>query len=195
MGHAGTLDRFASGVLIALVGAYTRRCEEVMSWPKTYEATVKLGATTPTDDPDSPETPQTLSGSPLRLEVEEALKHFSGLIQQKPPQYSALKVNGSRASDRVRQGNTIELPPRLVQVHRIEMLNYEWPLLQVRIDCGRGTYIRSIARDLGEKLGTGGYLTALRRTRIGDYGIDQAVKLENLTRENVQSHLRVIKTA
>jgi tRNA pseudouridine55 synthase len=191
IGHAGTLDPFATGVLILLIGNATRQCEQIMSWPKTYEATIKLGATTATDDPESPEEPRTTCNSPPPScdEVESALRTFVGVIQQRPPIYSAVKIGGRRACDRARAGQAVEVKPRAVQVYSIELLDYTWPLLQVRIDCGRGTYIRSIARDLGELLRVGAYVAQLRRTRIGPCRIENALTLEQLTPQNIASLL------
>lgn len=190
IGHAGTLDPFATGLLILLIGKATKRCEELMGAPKTYETTVKLGATTATDDPESPEEPfPNAAERPDRHHIDAALKKFIGPIQQTPPIYSAIKLGGRRACDRVRDGQTVELKPRTVQVYGIDLLSFDWPVLKLRIDCGRGTYIRSIARDLGAELGVGGYLTALRRTRIGDCLIENAASLEDLSAENVSDRL------
>ncbi len=193
IGHAGTLDPFATGLLILLVGPATRRCEQIMSWRKTYQATVKLGATTVTDDPDSPEQPFEAAGGvdvPSRESIEQALRGFIGAIEQRPPVYSAIKIGGRRASDRAREGAQLQLKPRIVQVYGIEFLSYEWPAVRLRIECGRGTYVRSIARDLGERLGVGGYVTALRRTRIGEFGVERACTLDQLSEQNIEQHLR-----
>lgn len=180
IGHAGTLDPFATGVLLLLIGKATKSCERLMDQPKQYEATVKLGATTPTDDPESPET-QAPGAQPVsRQQVEAALEQFVGPILQRPPAFSALKVGGRRAYDLARKGHDVELEPRTVNVYAIELLDYEWPLVRLRIDCGRGTYIRAIARDLGEALGVGGYLTALVRTRVGEYALEAALGLDQL---------------
>lgn len=187
IGHAGTLDPFATGVLLLLIGKATRLCESLMDQPKQYEATVRLGGTTATDDPESPETP-TPDVQPISAaQLESALKSFVGEILQRPPAFSAMKVGGRRAYELARKGQNVELKPRLVRVYRIETLDYTWPFARLKIDCGRGTYVRAIARDLGQLLGTGGYLTALCRTAIGPFGIDGSAALENLTPETVQS--------
>lgn len=175
LGHAGTLDPFATGLLILMAGKATKRCESLMGQPKTYEATIKFGATTETDDPESPETPWAGASSVDRADVDRVLPEFIGEVTQIPPMYSALKIQGKRACDRVRAGQTVELKPRMVRVYGIEMLDYQWPLLRVRIECGRGTYIRSIARDIGQRLNVGGYLTQLRRTHIGEFDVANAV--------------------
>ncbi|MEA2709924.1 MAG: tRNA pseudouridine55 synthase [Phycisphaerales bacterium] len=191
IGHAGTLDPFATGVLVLLIGKGTKLCERLMDEPKQYEATIKFGATTATDDPDSPEQPRML-GQDAQATMEEiraVLPQFIGAIQQRPPAFSALKVGGQRAYKLARSGAEVKLEPRAVQVYGIEILDFAWPLLRLRIDCGRGTYIRSIARDLGEALDVGGHLTQLRRTRVGDFAIDRVVTLEQLHEDGVESHL------
>lgn len=181
IGHAGTLDPFATGVLLLLIGKATKACESLMDAPKQYECTLKLGFTTPTFDPESEEIPFAEAiRSPSVEQIEDALPAFVGPIMQRPPAYSAIKVGGRRAYDLTRKGAAVELEPRQVQVYSIKLLNYSWPSLTLSIDCGRGTYIRAIARDLGEKLGTGAYLTALRRTRIGSFDVKNAATLEAL---------------
>jgi len=190
IGHAGTLDPFATGVLLLLIGKATKACERLMDAPKQYEATVKLGFTTETDDPEAPQVPWDAPVQPVdRQELERALEAFVGDIAQRPPAYSAMKIDGRRAYDMARKGQAAELAPRKVKVYSVELLDYQWPLVRLRIDCGRGTYIRSIARDLGESLSTGGYLTQLRRTKIGAFEISNSVTLETLQEQGVGSHL------
>ena len=189
IGHAGTLDPFATGVLLILIGKATKACERLMDAPKQYEATIKFGATTETDDPESPEAPVGVQSIPTLEDVDRAIHAFTGEILQRPPAYSALKIGGRRAYDAARKGQAVELEPRKVIVYSIALLSYEWPLAQVRIDCGRGTYIRAIARDLGAALGVGGYLTQLRRTRVGTYDVASAVMLDRLNVEGVAPHL------
>ena len=189
IGHGGTLDPFATGVLLLLVGKATKACERLMDAPKQYEATVKLGATTPTDDPESPETATPGAAPVTRAAVEAALKPLVGEILQRPPVYSALKVGGRRACDLARAGAPVEKAARPVRVYGIELLAYDWPLARLRVDCGRGTYVRSIARDLGESLGVGGHLTRLRRTRVGPFTADQAVTRDVLAADGVAKHL------
>lgn len=178
VGHAGTLDPFATGLLVLLVGRATRQCEVIMGQPKTYDATVKLGATTETDDPESEERCTGVAAVQIE-QVRAALPAFIGEIAQVPPAYSALKIGGRRAADRVRAGQTVCMQPRTVRVYAIDLVDYAWPLLRLQIDCGRGTYVRAIARDLGAALGAGGYLTQLRRTRIGPYDVGNAVNLSD----------------
>ncbi|HLL88439.1 MAG TPA: tRNA pseudouridine(55) synthase TruB [Tepidisphaeraceae bacterium] len=169
VGHAGTLDPFATGVLLVLVGRATKACEALMGQPKQYVTTIKLGATTATLDPESPEVVTPAAVPVTREQVDAALPRFVGTIQQVPPAFSAMKVGGRRAYDLARRGHDVQLAPRPVVVYGIEVLDYVWPLLTIRMDCGRGTYVRSIARDLGDALGAGGYLTALRRTATGSF--------------------------
>jgi tRNA pseudouridine55 synthase len=193
IGHAGTLDSFATGVLLLLIGRATKSCEAVMDQPKQYEATIKFGATTETLDPQSREEPMpTATRQPEDVsaeEIDEALRQFVGEIAQRPPLFSALKVGGQRASDRVRAGETIQLHPRLIRIESIERLEVNPPFLRVRIDCGRGTYIRSLARDIGEALGTGAYLTQLRRTRIGKFAVESAVTVDQLSDSTIKKLL------
>lgn len=189
IGHAGTLDPFATGVLLLLVGPATRQCEQLMNQPKQYEATIKFGSTTATDDPESPETP-VLGAMPITLAaIEQELTRFIGEIPQRPPTFSAIKIGGRRAYDLARKGRPVEMKSRIVRVHAIEIIDYNWPLLALRIDCGRGTYIRSIARDLGQTLGVGGHLAALRRTQSGSFGIEACTTLQTLIQEGIPAHL------
>lgn len=180
VGHAGTLDPFATGVLVVLVGKATRLAERFMSEPKQYLATIKLGATTETLDPESEEIVTEGATARSREVVEEVLGRFVGELEQKPPVYSALKIHGKAAYRLAREGKAVELAARRVKVYGIELMGYEWPMVEVKIDCGRGTYIRSIARDVGEALGMGGYLVKLRRTRVGRFWSEGAVGLQDL---------------
>lgn len=191
IGHAGTLDPLASGVLVAMIGRATKQCETVMGQPKQYDATIRLGATSATDDAEGPITQHVLPGPPPPAEtIDATLARFVGSIEQLPPAFSAIKVGGRRACDRVRDGQQVELKPRTIRIDAIERLAYAWPDLSIRIDCGRGTYVRSIARDVGVALGVGGgYLAGLRRTRVGDFRIDRAASLEMLERDGVEAHL------
>jgi tRNA pseudouridine55 synthase len=190
IGHAGSLDPFATGVLIILVGSATRACERLMDQPKRYQATVTLGAATATDDPESPAIPTPNAALPAPADISAALQRFVGTILQRPPVYSALKTGGRRACDLARKGKPVDLPPRPVRVDAIQITDYRWPTLDLIIDCGRGTYIRAIARDLGRDLGVGGYLSTLRRLRVGPFAIEQAVDLDRLAADGPSTHLR-----
>jgi tRNA pseudouridine55 synthase len=190
IGHAGTLDPFATGVLLLLVGKATKSCEALMGQRKGYDATIKLGARTATDDPESPEEPVAVATPPAEAQVRQAMTRFVGAIEQTPPVFSAMKVGGRRAYKLARQGEQVEIKPRTVQVYSLEVIAYEWPVVRIRVECGRGTYIRAIARDLGEVLNVGGYLTELRRTFVGDFRADDAVTLDKLQVEGAGPHLR-----
>lgn len=191
VGHAGTLDRFASGVLVVLVGAATRACERYMNADKEYVTAIRLGATTATLDIDSPEQPVRDAIAPAATTLRAALDRFVGVIEQAPPSFSAVKLGGRRASDRAREGSPMALAPRPVRVDAIELLRYDWPTVELRIACGRGFYVRALARDLGHALGTGGYLRALRRTRVGTLDESQTTRLDALqSREDLLAALR-----
>jgi len=178
VGHAGTLDPFATGVLVVLIGKATKQCEAMMGQPKEYEATVRLGATTETDDLTAPARPLEVAAPPTIDAVRSALQQQVGQILQMPPTYSALKLGGQRACDRVRAGEIVTLQPRPVRIDAIELLDYTWPDVHIRVACGRGTYIRSIARDLGAALSVGGYLTQLRRTRVGEFTTANSIAID-----------------
>lgn len=190
IGHAGTLDPFATGVLLLLVGKATKLCESLMGQQKGYFATMKLGARTATDDPETPEEPVKVGQIPDEGAVREAAGKFVGAISQRPPQFSAMKIGGQRAYKLARSGETVELSERIVQVYSLEVRSYSWPMIELEIACGRGTYIRSIARDMGELLGTGGYLTQLRRSFIGRFRVEEAVTLARLQEVGVAAHLQ-----
>ena len=190
IGHAGTLDPLATGVLVAIVGRCTKLCERVMGQPKRYEATITLGATSATDDAEGPIQPKDIAGDPPdRAAVDEVLSRFVGTIEQLPPTFSAMKVGGRRACDRARAGQVVELRPRLVRIDAIAVVAYGWPTLAIAMDCGRGTYVRSVARDVGAALGVGGYLSALRRTRVGPFALDRAATLEALQANGIDAFL------
>jgi tRNA pseudouridine55 synthase len=192
IGHAGTLDPFATGVLLLLIGKATKLCEKLMDEAKQYEASVKLGATTPTLDPTSEETVDDSAVPASREQVEQALCGFVGEIEQMPPIYSALKIGGKPAYARARDGEEVVLEARKVRIYALDLLRYEWPTLNIRVDCGRGTYIRSLARDIAAALGTTGHLTALRRTGVGSFRATEAVTLEKLQEAGLASFLKPI---
>lgn len=180
VGHAGTLDPFASGVLVLALGTATKAIPRLMATDKRYTATVDLGALSSTDDPEGRISPVEVALPPTREQIEQALSGFIGAIEQQPPVYSAVHVEGERAYKMARRGDLIERPPaRTVHVHSIEILEYDFPHLFIDVRCGKGVYIRSLARDLGEAMGTGGMLTALRRTQVGPYSLNDAIVLEN----------------
>jgi tRNA pseudouridine55 synthase len=178
IGHTGTLDPGATGVLVVCIGAATRLADLVQAMGKSYTSRFRLGATSTTDDVDG-EVSQMLGAVPPTLEqVETALGSFQGLVQQVPPAFSALKLDGQRAHDLARKGMEVDLAARSVRIDAIRLLRYDWPVLDVEVDCGKGTYIRSIARDVGAKLGCGGLVQTLRRTRVGPFTAEQGLGLD-----------------
>lgn len=180
VGHAGTLDPFATGLLILGAGQGTKRLGDFLKLDKTYEATLHLGATSTTGDPEGEIhiTPQNPSSKGLTLkEIQAALQSFVGEIEQTPPIYSAIKVGGQRAYKLARKGQTPEIPKRKIHIYSLEILSYNYPELIIRTHVSSGTYIRTLAEDIGAKLGTGAYLTALRRTEIGDFSVEKATDL------------------
>ncbi len=189
-GHAGTLDPLAVGVLVVCVGSATRLIENVQRMGKTYRTTIRLGARSDTHDRDGAIVETSNPSVPTLEEIDQALESQRGKILQQPPEHSALKVAGRRAYDLARAGLPVELAARPVRVDRIEILSYSWPWLELEIDCGSGTYIRSIARDLGNALGCGALMETLVRTRIGRFPRECAIAPDQLTRENLADHLR-----
>ncbi len=190
VGHAGTLDPLASGVLVVCVGAATRLIEYVQRMPKTYTATILLGATSDTLDADGTVTERLDPPVPSEEAIREALGLQVGTILQMPPQFSALKVQGKRAYDLAREGKAVELAARPVEVYRVDLRAYAWPRLEIEVECGSGTYIRSIARDVGEALGCGGLIEVLTRTKIGPFRIEEALDPDTLTKETIPGLLR-----
>jgi tRNA pseudouridine55 synthase len=190
VGHAGTLDPLATGVLVVCVGRATRLIEYVQRMPKAYRTVVRLGARSDTLDADGrievEESPQV----PTEAEILEALLAQVGSIEQVPPQFSALKVEGKRAYDLARVGQAVDLAARAVRIDRIELLAYAWPRLELHVDCGSGTYIRSIARDVGEALGCGGLVEVLVRTRIGPFRLEDAIDPTGQSIDAILAHLR-----
>jgi tRNA pseudouridine55 synthase len=180
VGHAGTLDPLATGLLIVCTGKFTKRVDEYQAQEKEYTGTIRLGATTPTLDAEM-EPDHLFPTEHITPDmVHEAVKGFIGEIEQMPPQFSALKVGGETAYKAAREGRTLELKPRTVSISVFELTDITLPDVTFRIVCSKGTYIRSIARDLGTALSSGGYLTSLRRTRIGDFRIEDAWELQKL---------------
>ncbi|MBO6739648.1 MAG: tRNA pseudouridine(55) synthase TruB [Phycisphaerales bacterium] len=180
VGHGGTLDPLASGVLVVLVGKATKRCDQVMAGSKRYETTIDLSRLSSTDDLEGELTAVQVDRVPELEDVERACTQWTGSVMQKPPAYSAIKVNGQRAYALARKGEEVELKPRPVRIDSVKIVEYNWPMLTLDITCGKGTYIRSLGRDIGETMGVGGVLTGLRRTRVGRFAIEDAVTLEEL---------------
>ena len=170
VGHGGTLDPLAEGVLVIAVGREaTKELSTIVAKEKEYETTITLGATTTTYDAEGEKTKVNVSSPPTQETIESALKKFIGDIKQTPPPFSAIKVSGTPAYKLARAGKNADLKPRSVNIKNIEILSYKWPELTLRVTTGPGVYIRSIAHDLGTALGTGGYISKLTRTRVGEY--------------------------
>ena len=204
VGHTGTLDPFATGLLILLSGKMTKKSSEFLKLDKIYEATLKLGYTSTTGDPEgqiqqfdrkqiqtslvedlsevttenegaSPVTTGRSDPCPKLNDVEFVLKSFIGQITQTPPRFSAIKINGERAYKLARQGKDFKIPSRQIEIYSIDILDYHYPELKIRVHCSSGTYIRTLAEDIGKALNTGAYLTTLRRTKIGNYDVKDAI--------------------
>lgn len=196
VGHAGTLDPMATGVLVVLIGrAATRLADSLMAGRKGYIAQIDLAHTSISDDTEREPQPVEVATPPSRADIEAALPRFVGTIMQRPPDHSAILVDGRRAYKIARKGRDPGLPERPVLVHSIDLLDYAWPRLTLDIACGKGTYIRSLARDLGTALGTGGMLAALRRTQVGPFTIGQARCLGEVPDPLSQADLEAIPTA
>lgn len=178
LGHTGTLDPLATGVLVLCAGSATRLTEYVQHMAKTYRTTVRLGGRSDTDDADGTVTPVEGVKPPSAEELAACLRDFLGEIEQVPPAYSAAKLTGQRAYDLARRGEEVTLAARRVHIDGIDLLRYEYPEADLEVCCGKGTYIRSLARDLGERLGCGGYVQVLRRTRVGPFRAEDAVPLD-----------------
>lgn len=207
VGHTGTLDPFATGLLILLSGQMTKRSNEFLKKDKVYEATLKLGYTSTTGDPEGEiaeyirqaqyrfiEDPLRRTASngateprddgregarPKWNDIELVIHHFIGKITQTPPRFSAIKINGERAYKLARQNKDFDIPSRQVEIYSIDILEYNYPELTIRVHCSSGTYIRTLAEDIGKALNTGAYLTALRRTKIGSYQVADATPLSD----------------
>lgn len=180
VGHAGTLDPLATGVLVLCTGKYTKRIEEFQQHGKEYTATLQLGATTPSYDMEHPVNETYPTDGITRERIEEVLHQFEGDIEQVPPTFSACKISGQRAYDLRRKGQDVELKPKQIHIDEIELLGFDAEKMQmsIRVACGKGTYIRALARDIGRALNSGAYLTALCRTRSGEYRVENCIQLD-----------------
>ncbi len=195
VGHAGTLDPLATGVLVVCVGDATRLVSQVQDQRKAYRAEFLLGQTSDTDDVSGQVVMQPVAAPPPRSAIAARLPQFLGQIMQVPPQYSAVHVGGRRAHHLARGGATVALPPRTVEIDRLEITGYDYPRLELEIECGSGTYVRALGRDLGECLGCGAVMSRLVRSRIGPFGLETAVHLAELTRESLPGQLLPLAAA
>jgi tRNA pseudouridine55 synthase len=174
VGHTGTLDPLATGLMVLVIGSYCKRASEFSKLDKTYGVTMKLGETSATGDEEGAKT-KVSDKEPAEDEIKSVLVSFVGEIQQTPPAYSAIKIDGRRAYKLAREGEAVKLEPRPVTIYEITDIKYDYPLVSFIAKVSSGTYIRSLTEDIGEKLGTGAYLTGLRRTMVGGFSIEQAI--------------------
>lgn len=178
VGHAGTLDPLATGVMVICTGKATKRIEELQAGVKEYVATVALGATTPSFDLETKIDATYPTDHITRELVESVLKRFVGRIEQIPPAYSACKVDGKRAYSMARKGADVELKPKVLMIDELELLDFKPEEITIRVVCSKGTYIRALARDIGQALDSGAHLSALRRTRVGDVGVGDCLEMD-----------------
>lgn len=192
VGHAGSLDPFAEGVLVACMGKATRLVEQLMGLPKTYQVELELGVTSDSFDPERPVWPMDNARPPERAAVEAALARWTGDVEQLPPVFSAVKIKGRSAYELARRGRSPLIKPRTVRIDRITLSEYDWPRMTLRVDCGRGAYIRALARDLGAEWGCGAICRTLVRTRVGPFRIADAVDIDKLPWPRIQAAIRSI---
>lgn len=200
VGHAGTLDPMATGLLIVLVGGYTKKAQEFLKMDKTYEAELTLGATSTTGDIEGEITPKIVRSDKkwekivrshdFVTKITKVLKSFEGEIMQTPHQYSAVKVGGQRAYKAAREGKTVNIESRKVKIYEITDVKYNYPKLSFTTSVSSGTYIRSLAEDIGQKLGVGAYLSALRRTKVGKFRVEDAIDIGKLSLRTLIKHLQ-----
>lgn len=184
VGHTGTLDPFATGLLILLANKATKLSNQFLKLDKWYEATIFLGKTSTTGDPEGEIIEQNTEKIPTLEEVKTVISQFVGQITQTVPVFSAVKINGQRAYQLARRGEAVSMPTRQIEIYSLEILSYNYPELIIRTHVSSGTYIRTLGEDIGKALGVGAYLTSLRRTQVGDYQIKNAVKLSDFMGEN-----------
>lgn len=189
IGHTGTLDPAATGLMILVVGTYCKRASEFSKLGKTYEVGMTLGATSTTGDVEG-EITQKSTHRPSPEELRTALNKFVGTISQTPPIYSAIKVNGQRAYKLARAGKEVKIEPRQVTIYSIENVKYKYPKVSFITEVSSGTYIRSLVEDVGTELGTGAYMSALKRTKIANYQLSGAISLQPLSAEIIRAHLK-----
>lgn len=177
VGHTGTLDPFATGLLVLLYGKETKNAMALTKLDKVYEAEFTLGAISTTGDPEGEISEKPIDNPPTEEQISTSLKKFTGKINQTPPAFSAIKVNGRRAYDLARKGETVDIPSREVEIFSLELTDYSWPKVKVRAHVSSGTYIRTLAEDIGKDLQTGAFCSSLRRTKIADFNIKNAITL------------------
>ena len=188
-GHAGTLDPLATGVLLIAMGKATKQIDKFMATTKRYTTTIDLSAFTNTDDLEGERTEVQVVNPPSQEQIADVLPQFTGKIMQRPPARSAIKIDGQRAYKLDRSGVKVEIPPRSIEIFDLQVRNYEWPLLDLYVHCGKGTYIRSLARNIGEALGTGGHCKSIRRTAVGPFTIENAIELDDVPQPLTEADL------
>lgn len=186
VGHTGTLDPMATGLMVVVVGKYTKRSQELTKLDKVYEVEITLGANSSTGDSEGDLTPVS-SHEPTRLEIEQSIDTFTGDIMQTPPVYSAIKISGQRAYKLAREGKEVKMEPRQVSVYEITNINDDYPVVSFTAHVSSGTYIRSLAEDIGSSLGTGAHMTSLRRTAVGGFELSISSSLEGLSSKDLLS--------
>ena len=186
VGHTGTLDPFATGLLIISTHKATKLSDTFLKLDKWYEATVEFGKSSTTGDPEGEITTHEVAKIPTREEIETVCRNFLGQITQPLPAFSAIKINGKRAYQLAREGKQIEMPSRQVEIYALEILDYQYPILKIRTHVSSGTYIRTLGEDIGKALTTSAYLTALCRIQVGPYKIDDAITLDDFMSENLE---------
>ena len=191
VGHAGTLDPFADGVVIGCIGRGTKLVEKIMALPKSYRTTLQLGVTNASFDPELPFEPVEGATPCQREDVETALQTMRGEIDQAPPAFSAIKIGGRPSYKLARQGDDSDRPTKRVMIYRNEMVRFDWPLVELEITCGRGTYIRAMARDIGKALGCGAVCETLQRTAVGPFHVNDALRLEDNTLDHAAALIEV----
>lgn len=189
VGHTGTLDPMATGLMILVLGSYTKKAGEFSKLDKTYEAEITLGATSTTGDSEG-EISTCCDLQPHESQITEVIKEFIGEINQTPPAHSAIKIDGQRAYKLVRQGKPVKIEPRKITIYGINHITYDYPRLKFTVSVSSGTYIRSLASDIGEKLGTGAYLSNLRRFSVNTFNVKDAIGIENLDISRIQDNLQ-----
>ena len=177
VGHTGTLDPFATGLMIIVTGKECRNAGNYSKLDKEYEATIRLGQTSTTGDPEG-ELTEVSTAQPTKDQVEAVLKQFVGEITQRPPMFSAIKINGRRAYDLARKGEVVEMPTRQITIFKLELIDYAYPNIRIRTHVSSGTYIRTLAEDVGAALETGAYCSELRRTKVAEYRVADATPVE-----------------
>lgn len=190
IGHAGTLDPLASGILVCAIGrGATKFLGNFLKQDKSYIAEIKLGATSSTYDADGDIKERDGYAIPKKIEVLETIEQFIGDVYQTPPIFSAKKINGVRAYHLARLGREVKMEKQKIRIDKIKIIRYKFPNLEIEVDCGSGTYIRSLANDIGEKINTGGYIVSLKRIRSGNFKLSQAVELDGLSEKNWYKYL------